>query len=166
MRERKAAVVEKGDKLSKRTKTKLLGVNLSSLYVKKAQNSNGDQAIIMNEIRDIYERYPFKGYCRITWDLKDLGFKVNRKRVYRLMRLMGFEAIYPKMNLSKRRQEDKVYPYLLKDFPPLKPHDVWCVDITYIRMKTGFLYLTAIIDVVSRHVMGHKLARLLIRKGV
>lgn len=158
MRERKTAVLEKGQNLSLRKRTKLLGVNLSSLYVKKTRNENTDEAIIMNEIRDIYERHPFKGYRRVTLDLKDLGFDINRKRVYRLMKAMGLMAIYPKMNLSKRRQEGKVHRYLLKSCPPLKPHDVWCVDITYIKIKTGFLYLTALIDVVSRHIMGYKVS--------
>jgi putative transposase len=108
----------------------------------------------MNEIQDIYAMRPFQGYRRICHDLQDQGYPVNYKRVLRLMRKMGLQAVYPKKNLSKRRQEDAAYPYLLKEYPPQKPHDCWEVDITYLKMSGGFLYLTALIDVVSRHVMG------------
>lgn len=139
--------------LSKRSRAKLLDVNLSSCYVKPRAIAD-DTVTIMNEIREIYAMRPFQGYRRITWDLKDLGYTINRKKVYRLMKLMGIEAVYPKKNLSKHNHEHKVFPYLLKEHPPLKPHDVWCVDITYIKIATGFIYLTALIDVVSRHVMG------------
>jgi putative transposase len=153
MMERKAIANENFKSLSKRGRARLLGVNLSSLYIKRKGIGREDVAL-MNEMREIYEKHPFKGYRRITRDLNDMGLCVNHKKVYRLMGIMGLEAIYPKKNLSKRRQSDAIYPYLLRESPPLKPHDVWCVDITYIRLKDGFVYLTALIDVVSRHVMG------------
>jgi putative transposase len=153
MKARQEQVKRFDKRLSKRVRARLLGVNLSSCYV-KYQAVSQDIVSLMNEIRDIYEVRPFQGYRRITWDLKDLGYGVNHKKVYRLMKVMGLQAVYPKKNLSKRRQEDMVYPYLLKDYPPLTPHDVWCVDITYLKMATGFIYLTAFIDVVSRCVMG------------
>jgi putative transposase len=70
------------------------------------------------------------------------------------MGLLGLRALYPKKNLSKRRKEDAVFPYLLKQCPPVQPNDVWCVDITYIKLFQGFSYLTALIDMVSRKVMG------------
>ncbi len=143
--------------ISKRQRARLLGVNLSTLYVKHKPETD-DTVTLMNEIRAIYARQPFKGYRRICNDLQDMGYKVNRKRVLRLMRLVGIQAIYPKKNLSKRRQADAVYPYLLKDHPPQEPHDCWCVDITYIRIATGYVYLTGIIDVVSRHLMGWHLS--------
>ena len=108
----------------------------------------------MNKINDIYSNHSFYGYRRIALELRDQGYIVNHKCVLRLMQKMNIQAIYPKKNLSKRNQSHKVYPYLLKDQPPEKPHDVWCTDITYIRMHHGFLYLTALIDVVSRHIMG------------
>lgn len=151
-------LVKSDDKdLSKRSRSRLLGVNLSSCYVKRKAISD-DAVTIMNEIREIYAMRPFQGYRRITWDLKDLGYEINRKKVYRLMKLMDLEAVYPKKNLSKRNHEHKFFPYLLREHPPLKPHDVWCVDITYINIATGFIYLTALIDVVSRHVMGWHLS--------
>ena len=115
----------------------------------------------MNQIQDIYGLRPFQGYKRITRDLKDLGYSVNHKRVYRLMRKIGIQAIYSKKNLSKRRLKDAVYPYLLKTYPPQKPHDVWCTDITYIKTAKGFVYLTALIDVVSRYVMGFSVSAFL-----
>jgi putative transposase len=153
MKERRAQVGKPDLKLSKRRRATLLGVNLSSLYVKRKPVSTYE-VTLMNEIQDIYARRPFQGYRRICHDLQDQGYPVNYKRVLRLMRKMGLQAVYPKKNLSKRRQEDAVYPYLLKDHPPQKPHDCWEVDITYLKVGGGFVYLTALIDVVSRHVMG------------
>ena len=144
-------------KISKRRRSSLLGVNLSSLYVKPKPLSAED-VTLMNEIQEIYKIKPCKGYRRICNDLQDEGYIINKKRVLRLMRLMSLQAVYPKKNLSKRRQEDAVYPYLLKDNPPKSPHDCWCVDITYIKISKGYVYLTALIDVVSRHIMGWHLS--------
>ena len=144
-------------KISKRRRTSLLGVNLSSLYIKRKPLST-DDVTLMNEIQDIYKVQPFKGYRRICNDLQDKGYVINKKRVLRLMRLMGLQAVYPKKNLSKRRQEDAIYPYLLKENPPKMPHDCWCVDITYIKISKGYVYLTALIDVTSRHIMGWNLS--------
>lgn len=157
MKVRQNQVMAPHETLSKRLKSKLLNVNLSSCYL-KPKPVEDTEVTLMNEIRDIYSRHPFKGYRRITWDLKDLSYAINHKRVYRLMHEMGLQAIYPKKNLSKRNQQHKVYPYLLKENPPQKPHDAWCVDITYIKIASGFVYLTALIDVVSRFVVGHHLS--------
>ena len=109
---------------------------------------------LMNEIQEIYLSYPFFGYRKITAMLRGRGYDVNRKCVSRLMSLLGLRALYPKKNLSKRRKEDAVFPYLLKQYPPVQPNDAWCVDITYIKLFQGFAYLTALIDMVSRKVMG------------
>lgn len=152
MKERQAKVKELHGQLSKRSKARLLSVNLSSCY--RVKKELKDTVTILNEIRDAYALHPFKGYRRIAVDLQDLGYKINHKRVYRLMKSIGLQAVYPKKNLSKRHQMDAVYPYLLKDYPPVKPHDVWCVDITYIKTSKRFVYLTALIDVVSRCIMG------------
>jgi putative transposase len=157
MKERRALVKKPDRFISKRCRASLLAVNLSSLYVKHKPVSTCE-VTLMNEIQDIYAIHPFKGYRRVCHDLRDKGYPVNYKRVLRLMRVMGLQAIYPKKNLSKRRQEDAAYPYLLKDFPPQKPHDCWSVDITYLKISTGFVYLTALIDVVSRHIMGWHLS--------
>lgn len=145
-------------RLSVRQKCGLLSVNRSTLYYKARPLLDTHMATHMNEIGDIYARHPFKGYKRICDDLRDKGYEINHKRVHRLMKIMGLQAVYPKKNLSKRRQKDVVFPYLLPDHPPEKPHDCWSVDITYIKMPNGFLYLTALIDVVSRCVMGYSLS--------
>ena len=89
------------------------------------------------------------------------GYEVNRKRIQRLMRLMGIEAIYPKRKLSISSPEDKKYPYLLKGLAITEPDQVWETDITYIRMNKGFLYLVAIIDWYSRYVLAWELANTL-----
>jgi putative transposase len=83
-----------------------------------------------------------------------LGIEANHKRVRRLLRLMGLMAIYPKRNLSRLGQVKYIRPYLLKDIKIVRPNQVWAIDITYIPMPKGFLYLTAIIDVYSRYVVG------------
>jgi putative transposase len=140
--------------LSKRFKARALGVHLPNCYG-KAKVVPGADITLMNEIQDIYTKRPFQGYRRMTWDLKDLGYAINHKRVYRLMKAMGLQAIYPKKNLSKRNQVHKVYPYLLKEHPPQKPHDAYYVDITYLKMAVGFVYLIALIDGISGYIVGH-----------
>jgi putative transposase len=157
MKERRDMAKKDHPKISKRRRSRLLGVNLSSLYIKRKPLSS-DDVTLMNEIQEIYKVRPCKGYRRICNDLQDSGYAINRKRVLRLMRLMGLQAVYPKKNLSKRRQEDAVYPYLLKDNPPKMLHDCWCVDITYIKISKGYVYLTALIDVLSRYVVGWNLS--------
>ncbi|AIF80984.1 Integrase catalytic subunit [endosymbiont of Acanthamoeba sp. UWC8] len=129
-----------------------MGVNLSSLYYKPKVLS--DDVTLMNEIKDLHNRYPFMGYRRITVLLSHAGYETNRKRVLRIMRILEIQAIYPKRNLSKRRQEDVVYPYLLTEYKPVKPNDAWSIDITYIKMQGGFIYLVALIDIVSRMIIG------------
>lgn len=104
---------------------------------------------------------PFYGSRRMTAWLNRQGFIVNRKRVQRLMQLMGIEAIYPKANLSKRRKDHEIYPYLLKGVTIYEPNHVWSTDITYIRVGRGFVYLTAIIDWFSRYVISWRLSNTL-----
>lgn len=158
METRRAFVKQLFVKMSLRQKCEALAVNRSSMYYQAIERPE-EEVDIMNMIREIYTQRPFLGYRRITVLLKrDYGIEINRKRVYRFMKLMGLHAIYPKMNLSKRRQEEAVYPYLLKQQPPQKPNDAWSIDITYIRMRTGFVYLVALIDIVSRCIMGWDLS--------
>lgn len=97
-----------------------------------------------------YTRHPFKGVLRMEAYLRELGYCVNTKRVRRLLRLMGLEAIYPKKNLGKANAGHKKYPYLLKDLSIIQPNQVWCTDITYIRLAQGFVYLVAVMDWFSR----------------
>ena len=153
MKERRELARKPWAELGIRRRCELLAVNVSTLYRKPVPPAE-DEVTLMNEIRDIDAARPAKGYRRICNDLNDLGYAIHRTPALRLMRLMGLAAVYPKKNLSKRRLEDAVYPYLLRENAPQKPHDCWHVDITYIRMNHGFVYLTALIDVVSRHLMG------------
>jgi len=107
----------------------------------------------MNLIDEQFTRTPFYGVERMTAWLRRQGEEVNRKRVRRLMRLMGLEAIYPKPRLSLSNQAHKKYPYLLSNLAIDHPDQVWCADITYIRMLHGFVYLTVVMDWYSRFVL-------------
>jgi putative transposase len=113
-------------------------------------------------IREIWERYPFYGYRRITKELQaNKGIKINRKRVQRLMTWGGIKAIHPGPNTSKRNKRHAVYPYLLRNVEIKRPNQTWMVDITYLRMPNGFMYLVAIIDVYSRYIVGWSLSNTL-----
>lgn len=112
----------------------------------------------MRLIDEEYTRHPFYGTRRLTAWLKRKGHEVNIKRVRRLMRDMGIEAIYQKPNLSKAFPEHKKYPYLLKNIVIDHPDQVWSSDITYIRMKHGFIYLTAVMDWFSRYVLSFEVS--------
>jgi len=116
---------------------------------------------LLNAIRDVWVRYPFYGYRRITQELQADGMRVNRKRVHRLMVLGGIQALFPGPNTSKRNKQHAVYPYLLRKIAIIRPNQAWMVDITYLRMPKGFVYLVAIIDVYSRHVVGWSLSNTL-----
>lgn len=109
--------------------------------------------MLMNKLDEQYTETPFYGVNKMTEYLNQLGYQVNVKRVRRLLRTMGLEAIYPKPDLSKRNPENKVYPYLLRNVPIVRVNQVWSTDITYIRLKKGFAYLMAIIDWHSRYVL-------------
>jgi len=105
-----------------------------------------------------YLKTPFFGSRRMTDHLRKKGFLVNRKRVQRLMRRMGIEAIYTKPRTSKPSKENKIYPYLLRDLTIDKPDQVWCSDITYLPMRKGFLYLVAVMDWHSRYIVSWRLS--------
>lgn len=107
----------------------------------------------MRLIDEEFTRHPFYGVERMTAYLGRQGWSVNVKRVRRLMRQMGLEAIYPKPKLSQAHPEHRVYPYLLRDLRIVRPNQVWSTDITYIRLLHGFLYLVAIMDWFSRYVL-------------
>lgn len=107
----------------------------------------------MRLIDEQYTRTPFYGVPRMTAWLIRQGYQVNPKRIRRLMRLMGLKAVYPKRCLSKSVKEHKKYPYLLKGLVIDRPDQVWCTDITYIRLVQGFLYLVAIMDWFSRYIL-------------
>jgi putative transposase len=107
----------------------------------------------MRLIDEEFLRHPFYGSRKMTAYLNRKGIPVNRKRIQRLMRLMGLESVAPKPNTSRQRKGHKVYPYLLKKMSITEPDHVWCSDITYIRLAQGFVYLTAVMDWASRYVL-------------
>lgn len=113
----------------------------------------------MRFLDELHLRHPFKGSRRLRDDLwDDHGLLINRKRVQRLMRLMGIEALHPKSKTTQRNKQHRVYPYLLRDLDINKPNQVWATDITYIPMRKGFVYLVAVIDWYSRKVLSWRLS--------
>ena len=150
--EDKAAVV-----LPLYRQAELLSLSRSSLYYRPVGPSQREIAL-KNRIDEIYTQYPFYGYRRIHQQLLRDGFALNRKTVQVYMRQMGLEAIYPGPNLSKRDLHHRLYPYLLKGLAITRPYQVFGTDITYIRLKGGWLYLVAIIDWYSRYVVSWELS--------
>lgn len=130
----------------------LLGLNRSSFYYQKEAEKEED-AVLMRLLDEQYTRTPFYGYRRMTHYLRSKGFRVNPKRVRRLMRKLGLEAIYPKPNLSKPGKEHLKFEYLLRGVEINRSNQVWATDITYIRLKNGFVYLLVILDWFSRFVI-------------
>ena len=141
-------------KLSIVKQCKSLGLQKSSYYFKPKGESSLNQ-LLMKAIDKKYLECPFYGTRRMTTYLNmDLGYRVDRKRIKRLYRLMGLTTIYPKKNLSKPNLAEYKYPYLLKDLEINRSNQVWASDITYIPMFRGFMYMYAIIDVFSRKIVG------------
>ncbi|WP_082165820.1 IS3 family transposase [Leptospirillum sp. Group II 'CF-1'] len=140
-----------------RRQCELLGVSRSGLYRSPAPVSF-ETLDLMHRIDEQDTRTPFYGVLRMTAWLKKEGHPVNPKRVRRLMRLMGLEAIYPKPRLSVPHPEHQVFPSLLRGVPVTSSDQVWCSDITYIRLRQGFLYLVAIMDWYSRYVLSWSLS--------
>lgn len=135
----------------------LLKVPRSTLYYKPRPVS-GDDLALMRRMDEIYTKWPFYGARKMVAQLRDEGHMVHRKRVRRLMNLMGIAAIYQKPNTSRKHPGHKIYPYLLKNLPVTHPHQVWCADITYIPMTRGFVYLVAVMDWFSRRVLSWRLS--------
>ncbi|NLH33971.1 MAG: IS3 family transposase, partial [Lentimicrobium sp.] len=152
MRER-LNIVDSEHVLSIRRQCELLSVHRSGLYY-KPQGEKKDNLEIMRIMDEHYLKHPTQGVLRMQDLLLSLGIVANHKRVRRLLRLMGLMAIYPKRNLSKLGLVKYIRPYLLKGLKIERPNQVWAIDITYIPMKNGFLYLTAIIDLYSRYIVG------------
>jgi len=138
----------------------LLGLNRSSLYY-EAVPETADNWRLMRRIDERYTACPFFGSRKMTAWLQSQGEEVNRKRVQRLMRLMGLEAIYPKPRLSAAGRGHRVYPYLLRGVRVKRPDQVWSADITYVPLPAGFMYLTATIDWYSRYVVAWRLSNTL-----
>jgi putative transposase len=159
MKELSKCVSEKAP-ISKRQQCNLLGINRGVLYYKPTGEIQ-ENLDIMRKMDEHYLNHPTAGVLRMQDFLFSIGFLVNHKRVRRLLRKMGLMAIYPKRNLSKLGLVKYIRPYLLKGLKIDHPNQVWAIDITYIPMKRGFMYLTAIIDLYSRYVVSWGLSNTL-----
>jgi putative transposase len=154
----KRSWIEQGHpELSIRRQCELLGLNRASWYFQPA-GQTAENLRLMRLIDEEYLRHPFQGSRRMTTWLAGQGHAVNRKRVQRLMRLMGLEAIYPKPRLSQPGKEARIYPYLLRNVEILRPNQVWSTDITYVPLLGGYAYLTAVLDWYSRYVLAWELS--------
>jgi putative transposase len=143
-----------------RRQCELLGLSRSSLYYEPAPET-AENLRLMRLIDQEYTAHPFLGSRRLTEWLLTQGEAVNRKRVQRLMRLMGLEAIYPRPKLSAAGRGHRLYPYLLRNVSIDRPDQVWSTDITYVPLARGFMYLAAIIDWFSRYVLAWRLSNTL-----
>jgi putative transposase len=130
----------------------LIGLPRASYYY-QPQPESVENLLLMRLLDEQYTRRPYYGILRMTAWLNAIGCKVNHKRVQRLLRLMGLEAIYPKPRLSLPAVGHRIYPYLLRGVKIERVNQVWSADITYIRLVGGFVYLVAIIDWFSRYVL-------------
>jgi putative transposase len=146
--------------LSARRQCELLGLNRSSLYYEPVPET-AENLRLMRRIDEQYTACPFFGSRKMTAWLQRQGEAVNRKRVQRLMRRMGLEAIYPKPRLSAAGRGHRVYPYLLRGVSIQRPDQVWSADITYVPLPAGFMYLAATIDWYSRYVVAWRLSNTL-----
>jgi len=150
----------KHPEISIRRQCELIGLNRSSLYMKPA----GESPLNLHLMRLIDEQYlktPFYGYPRMTAQLRQAGYEVNPKRVARLMQKMGLKALFPRRKTTIVAPGHQIYPYLLRGMAITHNNQVWSTDITYVPMKTGFMYLVAIIDWYSRYILTWRLSNTL-----
>ena len=155
--DRRAMVERPGKDLSVRRQCALLSVARSGAYRLKPVPGADDLAV-MRRIDELHLELPFYGSRRMTFELNKEGRGVNRKRVRRLMRVMGIEALVPRPGTSKAAPGHKIYPYLLRGLKIVEPNPVWAADVTFIPMACGFLYLVVIIDWASRTVLAWRLS--------
>ena len=139
----------------------MLGLNRSSYYYQAAEAS-ADELLLMRRIDEQYLRTPFFGSRQMArWLYRQHGQCVNRKRVQRLMRKMGIEAIYAKPRTTRRNLQHRVFPYLLRDLEIRRKDQVWSTDITYVPLQRGFMYLVAVMDWHTRYVLAWRLSNTL-----
>ena len=145
--------------LSLREQMSLLGLNRSSVYYKKRAETE-ENILLMHRIDEIHTAHPFMGSRMITQVLKTEGKDVNRKRVQRLMREMGIEAFYPKPRTTHSKKAHRKYPYLLRNAVITYPNQVWCTDITYIRLESRkFSTLTKVFSIRLKNLRKHLLSK-------
>ena len=155
--DRKAMLDRDRRGLSIRRQCVLLSLARSGIY-RPQRPANDDDLVLMRRIDQLFLAWPFLGSRRMTAMLRAEGLEVNRKRVRRLMRLMGIAALGPKPRTTKPQHGHKIFPYLLRDLVIERPNQVWAADITYIPIGRGFLYLVAVIDWFSRAVLAWRLS--------
>jgi putative transposase len=139
----------------------LVGVSRSSYYYEPLGAEREENLNLMRVLDRLYLKRPFYGVPRMTDWLRELGYRVNHKRVERLMRLMGLQATLPGPHTSQPHPEHVIYPYLLRDLKVERPNQVWCADITYVPMRRGSLDLVAVMDWFSRSVLSWELSNTL-----
>jgi len=157
VQEKRMLIDKNHPELSVADQCQLLGLARSNYY----HEPLGETLLniqLMHRLDELYTKYPFYGIRKMTEVLQQEGNLVNPKRVHRLMRKMGIQAIYQKPNLSKKHPEHRIYPYLLRGLSITCPNQVWSSDITYIRLQGGFVYLVAVIDWYSRYVLSWELS--------
>ncbi len=155
--ERKAMIRRDHPDLSLSRQCKILSISRSSVY-HQAKGESAANLALMRRIDELFLKYPFYGSRQMARQLWREGIRVGRHRVRRLMRLMGLEAIYQAPRTSAPHPAHRVYPYLLKRMTINRPNQVWCADITYIPVQRGFLYLIAVMDWATRHVLAWRLS--------
>ena len=133
----------------------LLGMSRGSVYYKPCPVPEAD-LVLMRRMDELHLEHPFMGSRQLQDQLNRAGFRVGRKHVGTLMKHMGLEALYRRPNTSKKHPEHKVYPYLLRGLNIERGNQVWAMDITYVPMKKGFVYLCAVVDWASRKVLSHR----------
>jgi len=159
--EAKRALVDPTDpRLSQRRQCALLGIARSGLYYQPAPPS-AETVAVLHELDKLYTDYPFYGSRRMVAALRELNYEVNRKRVQRLMRQLGLAAIYPGPRTTVPHPGHQIYPYLLRGLTITAVNQVWSTDITYIRLRGGFIYLTAVLDWASRYVLAWEVSNTL-----
>ena len=153
------AWVDRADSVAVSRQCDLAGVSRVTFYAHLKPRPVADSDLLLrSKIDEEYTRHPFYGSRKMVVFLKRAGHNVNRKRVQRLMQQMWLAGMAPGSNTSRPHPEHKIYPYLLRGVPVLRPNQVWSTDITYIRMPHGFAYLVAIIDWYSRRVLSWRLS--------
>jgi putative transposase len=155
--ERKAMIVRDHPELSLSRQCRILAISRSSFYYAPLGES-AENLALMRRIDELFLKYPFYGSRQMVRQLRRDGVRAGRHRVRRLMRLMGLEAIYRAPRTSTPHPDHRVYPYLLRDVAVSRPDQVWCADISYIPVQRGFLYLVAIMDWATRHVLAWRLS--------
>lgn len=157
---RKAMIRRDVPELSLSRQCAILSISRSSLYY-RAKGESPENLALMRRIDALFLKYPFYGSRQMARQLRREGHSVGRHRVRRLMRTMGLSAIYQAPRTSVPHPEHRIYPYLLKGLAIDRPNHVWCADITYVPVQRGFLYLVAIMDWASRHVLAWRLSNTL-----